>query len=700
MSDATPADGTEPEAGSPDEADPESWWLDPQVGAELYGDRFSAVYSGLGISGVGAVGVGNTIRIVNNLGRPSARPVIADLVGVADLLKVYVETTADEDLTRKLEESWVAVLGGRPYTGRCSTAITALARRHGPDRLHEILLPDDVGPGELSGAGDSVEEDHGYVLQLPGNKHGREIRVLASLFRRCGASLLLIRDDDSRAGARPGAEVPHRPPDPVAVFRAHLRHHLRDRTGLTDEESDRAVDWYLQHDGLTTDLHSCYGPREAVSIAEAVGAAHPADDATMAQVLARSQPRRRARAAEVLGTDRARSGDDGVGRRPRRIDQHERAFRIAYAVFARQPLHYVFEAAGLLLEEIDGQAKRTDWGRMALQYPVAELLGPLNVDWHDSRDATNSPGGSSRSAWLRDGAMRGAIIDEAWHEFDSTRPALLEWLNKLVTANDEPMQRAAAEAAGLLAHHDFDRVCTDLVDNWAASPRPRLRQAAAWAMVAADMGGQVGHLVRRQIRDWAGGGRNYQRDAAARVYASGLQQPDLSWSLADLRRIAKDPMQQHTYTVAQGIRQLYTAHTADRIVAELVTWSEHRQLQPHATHALLELAEQVDDDSPGGVPDLLVRAAAQEVDSGGLVRLWRLALLSPARTRWAWSTFGRWLISADADETVRKVAASLVADLAAMPTLRRRMKFGLDRSPHFDGGLPEWLDAAMREVTT
>mgnify|MGYP000226628922 CR=1 FL=1 len=694
MSDATYEDETEPEAGSQDEADPESWWLDPQVGAELYGDRLSAIYSRLGISGVGAVGVGNTISIVNNLGRPSARPVIADLVGIADLLKVYVSTTADEDLGRKLDELSAAGLGGRPYTGRRSTAIVALARRHGPHRVHEILLPDDVDPGELSRAGESIKKDHGYLLQLPGGKHGRVIRMLAGLFRRRGASLLLIRDDDSRAGARPAAEVPHRPPDPVAVFRAHLRHHLSDGLGLTDEESNQAVAGYLQHDGLTTDLHSCYGPQEAVSIAEAVGAVHPADDDTVAQVLARSQPRRRAHAAEVLGTDPGSTGETGTSRRPRRIDQHERAFRIAYAVFARQPLHYVFEAASLLLEEIDGRAKRTDWGQMALQYPVGELLGPLKVDWYESRDATNSPGGSSRSAWLRDSAMRGAIIDEAWHEFDSTRPALIKWLDTLATTRDEPMRRAAAEAAGLLAHHDFDRVCTDLVDKWAASPKPRLRQAAAWAMVAADMGGQVGHLVRRQIRDWAGGGRNYQRDAAARVYASGLQQPDLSWSLADLRRIAQDPMQQYTYSVAQGIRQLYTARTADRVVAELVTWSEHRQLQPHAAHALLELAEKADDDSPGGVPDLLVRAAAQEVDSGALVPLWRLALLSPARSASAWHTFGRWLTSADADETVRKVVASLVADLAAGPSLRRRMQFSLARSPHFDRGLPEWLDAA------
>ncbi|MDG4766450.1 hypothetical protein O7632_20440 [Solwaraspora sp. WMMD406] len=686
---------SEPEADLQDEPDPESLWLDPQVGAELYGDGLSASYSGLRIGGVGAVGMGNTIKIVYNLGRPSGRPVITDLVGVTDLLTVYVPTAADDELARKLSERSAVCLAGRPDTGRFSTALVALARRHGPDQTHEILLPDDVEPGVLTQASDrTLKKDHGYVLRLPGDTHSRVIPMLADLFRRREASLLLIRDDEGRVGGRSGAEVTHHPPEPVAVFHAHLHRHLRAMPRSSEPDREHAVSRYLQHEKLTAALHSCYGPQEVVFIAEAVWAAHPAGSEDIERILDNSQPRRRVRAAEILATNQ-----DGTGhRRQRRIDQHERAFRIAYAVFARRPLHYVFEAASLLLEEIDGQAKRVDWGRMALQYSVSELLGPLlQVDWQESRDATNSPGGSSRSAWLRDGAMRGAIIEVAWHEFDSTRPALINWLNTLATRGDEPMQRAAAEAAGLLAHHDFLRVCTELVDEWAASPKRRLRQAAAWTMVAADMGGQVGHLVRRRVRSWAGGRRNYQRDAAARVYASGLRQPDVSWSLADLRRIAQDPMQQHTRTVAKGVRQIYTVHSAEHIIGELVNWSQDRQLQPHAAYALIEVAEHVDDDSRGDVPDLLIRFAAQQIDGGGLVRLWRLALLSPGLSQRAWHTFGQWLARADADDTVRKAVASLVADLAADPSLHRRMEFNLAQLPRFDSGLPRWLDVAMRK---
>ncbi|MGW3619132.1 hypothetical protein [Micromonospora arida] len=686
------SDSTAESQEEQEEIVPGSLRMDPRVGEELYGTQFSAVYSGIDARGVNAVGNNNTIHVVTITGQPSTKPIIRDLPGVPDLLAVYAAAGADEELGEKLGQRSTACLAGRPHTGRFSTACVALACRHSPDRVHEILLPGDVAPEVLRRAGDSIEEDHGYVLRLPGNSHGQVMRLLADLFRRRSASLLLIRHDDSRAGVRHSAEVQHRSPAPLAVFRAHLGHHLRDRLRLSDEESAELIRGYLHHSDLVDALHSTYGPREVVPIADAVGQGHPADGGALAEILRSSQPRRRARAAEIL-----RSDAGGASRRPRRADQHERAFRIAYAVFAWQSLHYAFEAAGILLEEIDGQAKRVDWGRLALQHPVSELLGPLAVDWQEGREATRLRGGSSRSAWLHDGGMRGVIIDEAWHEFDSTRPALLKWLDRLVSEDDEPMQRAAAEAAGLLAHHDFARVCADLIDGWAASPKSRLRQAAAWAMVAADMGGQVGHLVRGQVRDWASGHRNLQRDAAARVYASGLQQPDLSWSLADLRRIAQDPMQQHTYMVAEGVYQLYAPHRADQIIFELAEWSDDRQLQLHAAGALLSLAAIPADTSPSGVPELMVRAAAQEVDSHDLVRLWQVALLTAGVSRRAWNTFEQWLTKADSDEATRKATAALVTDLTAFPSMGRRMRFHLARHSQFEDGLPEWLDAAMRK---
>ncbi|QLQ36242.1 hypothetical protein [Micromonospora robiginosa] len=677
----------QPDGRKEDEIPPDSLRLDPRVGEDLYGPY--ARYSRLSVSGVNALGDNNTIQHITYEGQPAAKPIIRDLVGVPALLEVYSETAACGRLADLLRERSTACLTGRPGTGRFSTACAALAQRHDPLRVHEVLLPDEVGPGALRHATDNLDEDHGYVLRLPGDKHVEAMRSLADVFRQHSASLLLIRDDDLPIDNRHSAEVPHRGPDPLAVFRQHLRHYLRRHAGLDDEEAGRHVETYVQIENLATSIESTYGPREVVPLALAVARRHPAGDDAVAEIVGMSQPRRRKRAAEIL-----RSGATEGERRPRRVDQHERAFRIAYAVFARQPLHYVFEAAGLLLEEIDGQAKRPEWGRMALQYPVSELLGPLDVDWRNGRESVRSQGGVSRSAWLHDGAMRGAIIDEAWHEFDSTRPALLKWLDTLVASDDEAVRHGAAEVAGLLAHHDFDRVCADLIDGWAAAPRPRIREAAARAIVAADMGGYVRHLVRHKVRDWAGGHRNYQRDTAALVYASGLQQPDLSWSLADLRRIAGDRMQQHTWAVAESVYQLYN-HSPDQtnqIVLELARWSDDRQLRRHAGNAFLALAENL---SSAG-PILMTKLAANEVDTAALSRLWEVALLATVPARRAWRILGQWLHEAESDDALRKSIGMLVTDLAAMPALRRRLEFHLVRLDEFQSGLPGWLVNAIR----
>ncbi|MGN9811533.1 hypothetical protein ACTMSW_19525 [Micromonospora sp. BQ11] len=676
-----------------EEIPPGSLRVDPRVGEDLYGTNIAASYAHVSATGVNAFGSHNTIVHITYHGQPDVKPVIRR-VEETHFLEVYAGTEADSALSALLAEGPIACLTGRPHTGRFSTACAALARRHDVSRLHEVLLPDEIRADALRQTANRLEEDHGYLLRLPGDGHVEAMRLLTDVFRRRSASLLLIRDDESRAGDRHPAEVPHHGPDPVEVFRKHLRHQLCDRADLNDEETERHVEIYLQDGGLTAAIKHTYRPHEVVRLAKAVADHHPADHTALAEIVQVSQPNRRDRAAEILRC-RATGGD----RRPRRADQHERAFRIAYAVFARQPLHHVFEAASLLLEEIDGQAKRPDWGRMALQYTVSELLGPLDVDWREGQKAARALGGVSRSAWLRDGAMRGAIIDEAWHEFDSTRPALLKWLDTLVASDDEPVRRAAAEAAGLLAHHDFDRVCADLIDGWAASPRPLTRRAAARAVVAADMGGQVHHLVRRRVRAWSGGHRNYQRDAAALVYASGLQQPDLNWSLADLRRIARDRMQQHSHAVAEGIHQLYALSPGweGEIVSELARWLDDRQLRRHAGNALLSLAQRTLDDRRRAPFDLMTKLASNQVDANDLARLWRGSLFGSPTSHQTWPIFGRWLHQAESDDTFRKSISALVADLAAVPALRRRLQFHLVRLAEFPNGLPDWLETAMRE---
>ncbi|MEJ3746282.1 hypothetical protein WEI85_23700 [Actinomycetes bacterium KLBMP 9797] len=678
-SERDPAEGVEE-----DVIRPGSLRIDKQVGEELFG----ALYSGIETRGPATFGDHNTI--VNHIAGRTPTPTIWELPYVAELMDVYVDSDADKELKDLLAVRSTGCVTGMRNSGRFTTACVALGRRHAPNSVHEITLPTGTPPEALVGQADDVHEGCGYVLRLPGGDPVDAMRKLAGLFRRKSASLLLIKDEEPHERELHGAEVRHRPPDPVAVFRKHLEGRLRKRFDLPPSKAADEVDSYLERDGLRAELKKVHGPKESVAIAQAIGEKHPVDDTALQVIMARAQPRRRLRARKILLPPQDRSTSR------RRAEQHERAFRIAYAVFRLRPLHYVFEAASWLLEEIDEAALRPEWGRMALQHPVQELLGDeLKKDWAEGRDAANAMLGASRVAWIRDGGMRGAILDVAWHDFDSTRKSLLQWLDRLVRKGDEVMKRAAAETAALLAHHDFDRVHAELIDGWAAAPSPRVRQAAAWTEAIADLTGNVGHLVRAKLSQWCSG-TNFTRDTAARLYASGLQQPVLAWSMADLRRIAQDRMQRRSHAVAEAVNQLYGHPRAKSLVAELATWTSDDRARPHAARALVALAARSSPDVGDSRPELLVRLADGEVATADLAVVWRAALIEPDVSTSAWPVLSDWLRQADVDVGLRKDVASLLRAVVARRGMHRRVEFFLRRTADFKDGLPEWTRLEMR----
>jgi hypothetical protein len=661
------------------------------VGEELFGANYTANTS------YGPSAYGNYNTVTNNTFAPPPSPpkaTLRQLTHVSQLMKRYVESDVDRrlDLVLMDRANPVVCLTGPRNSGRFSTACAALARRFAPDRVYEIALPAGGTPHSLADQRKELLSGHGYVLRLPGSGHIDVMRALGALFLQCSSRLILIRDEGAQERELHRAEVQHRQPDPVEVFHRHLAWRL-DPAGKRPAATRDIVDGYLRHEELRNELYLTYGPREVVAIAESFGQHHPVGAEKIDKILSATQPRRRRRASRILLPQE----DAGPDRRHRAV-QHERAFRIAYAVFRGQPLHYVFESAGWLLTEIDGAALRPDWGAMVLQHPVRDLLGTeLLSDWLKSRDIGMSASGTSRSAWIHDGGLRGAILDVAWHDFDSTRSALLNWLDRLVQRGDDVMLRAAAETAALLAHHDFDLVHEALIDRWAASPQRRVRQAAAWTETIADMGGHVGHRVRGKVRDWCYGGSNHRRDTAARVYASGLQQQDLRWSMQDLRRIAADGMQRREYAVAEAINQLYEPERAAWLIGELADWTESPDVRIHAARGLLTLAGRSARHSADGSPDLLLRLVMGEVRGRQIARVWRLALVHPSMAVSAWGTLATWLRRADQVPWFRPALTDLLELLADGDRLRRRTRFYLNREWPSPDELPQWVRPVLEE---
>ncbi|MEU8819074.1 hypothetical protein [Actinoplanes sp. NPDC048796] len=679
-----PASGREPEGPAADQSsapeatgdeDVPSEPVDPRAAREMYGDDFDDTTT----YGPAQFGRANTQH--NYFGERSLDPIIGLLPGIEDLLEIYVAAGSDGDLDERIASRSTVCLVGPRKSGRFSAARAALARRYKPDDIYEIALPANVRPEALNRKPECLAEESGFVLRLTGDGHADAIRTLANLFRSRRSTLVLIKDGHLGRWDRTDAEVPHRMPDPIEVFRRHLAAALR--TSCADE-----VERFLTS-RVRRELTSVYGPRESVAIARAIAQERPADDEKMEELLERSQPGRRTRATEILLS----AGEDSTVR-SRRARQHERAFRLAYAVFYRKSLHYVFEGAERLLREIDSAALRPEWGSMALQDSVGTLLGDtLGEDWRAGRHADAAARNGSRVAWIRDRGLPKAILDVAWHEFDGTRRPLLKWLDHLVADGDDVMRQAAAEAAGMLLNHDFARVHLDLTGKWAASPKPAVRQAAALTMTLVDMAGDVGHQVRRKLSEWCNGNNNYRRDTAARLYASGLEQDLLEWSMFDLARIAEDAIQKRFHTVARAVNQLYRPDRAKWIVDELALWAGVKPLRLHAARALLALTRRVEATASDGRPELLQRLGEKNVDVNQLGHLWLVAFVEPETAAPAAERLASWIGHADSHPDLRRAMAGLLESIAPE---WRRVDFYLKRTSAFGDGLPEWASERKR----
>jgi hypothetical protein len=673
---------TQPREAAPAPVDPEDdeataagdLRIDPHAVAEMLGIRFVDTTAG----GPAQFGSHNTMN--NYYGKEPLDLIIDPLPA----LPCYAPTDADKRLHDLLSQRATGCLTGPRNSGRFTTARAALEGRHGPGRLHEIKLPTGVDPEELTRDPGRLAENSGFVLRLAGKGHAEAMRKLEGLFQRLGSTLLLIRDEGARRGDQHGGEVRHERPDLFAVYEEHLR-------TLFAEAGQTPPDRYLSEE-IAFGIRAVNGPNESVSFAQAFAEERPASPQAVRAILDRSQARRRERAAAILLPDR------GTSSRIRRAGQHERAFRLCYAVFERQPLHYVFQATDWLLHEIDSAALRADWGSMVLLHPVRDLLGErLAEEWDHGQRAGSVVRGASRTATLRDPGLRRAIIDVAWHEFDGTRGALLRWLDRLAEDDDEVMRRAAADTAGILALHDFGRIHADLVDRWSRASRATTRQVAAWTMTIADRAGDVGPMVRAKLSEWCSE-RSYQGDTAARVYASGLEQTVLAWSMFDLARIAVAPFQRRRRVVALAVDQLYRPERADWIVAELYEWSLAPHLQVHAARAFVLLAARTGQDVPGERPELLERLVRGGAGSGELGRLWHVAFLEGGSAFAAAVALAAWLDYADRHDEYREGLLSLLESMAGTRTTQRRVAFYLSRTAGLRSGPPAWTPDWMRRA--
>lgn len=662
-------------------------------------------FLGTGVGAVtmpgGAVAVGANARAYTVVVRDgSSERIYLDPLGdLGWLLERFVGTESDAKLAEILQRRSVAVVLGDRGSGRRTSATVALARRYGPDRVVEIALErrrDLLRLRALARTADGFpQHEHGYLLVEESDARPVPVAALERLFAGAQAGLAVVRPGARDSSGAAGAAIRHVRPASDDVFGQHLRAELAGRCVDRCQPClgfcvDRYVDTILADHDVRKTISDSYSVDEVVDIAVRASHLDPANGDRSA-IVEDAQPRLRERAMNILLPDVTAGPpmlfDDWDGR-------YRRAFRLAYAVFHGRPLAQVFDGARMLAAAMDRSGGREPARRPAFEHPVRTLLGEhLEGDWTQAGAVDQ---GATRIARLNCPQLLMHLLDVAWHEFDHTRPALLDWLRDLADSGRDGVRRHTALTAGRLAHHDFDQVFDELVDDWATSAQPDIRQMAAWALGGATTADAVADQARATVRRWARDKSAYRRDSAVRTYASGVARIRVESALDDLGLVARDRLQRRSSIISEAVATQYRPGGAAAIIGGLSEWIRHGDpnARLHVAQSFMLLLRRyrrfVAETAAG---------AGDTVPLRDLVAVWHAALRRPDMHGAAWRRFASWV----SDRDLGRVAArAIVVELARDRALRYwfdRYAEELRRPRHGADGAVEYATTSEEAVS-
>ncbi|MDG6100897.1 hypothetical protein Daura_01815 [Dactylosporangium aurantiacum] len=635
--------------------------------------------------GPSAIGPGSTSigAILNLSAGPGRRRCVnqpLDGAVVLERIHTYAPTSTPDRLVERLVRRPVAYLSGPPGSGRITAALVGLARTHAPDRITQLRLVGDEPIHAYLSDRDLLRRDHGHVVELARTVEPEpsELAQLSTLAREARAAVVFIGAADANSRQLVEYHVEHTAPEAREVFLVWLERRLRDRGGCVDACptcEGACVQRYLERCRTRYVRHlSANTMADAVRFAEDFAELVPDD--SMAEDLLADRRTLRAKAAKLLGAAPAGEGQDRDGYRARRLAQHRRAARLAFAVFHGYPLIRVFEATGALSRRLDEAAGRSTSDRTVLEHSLEDLLDGIR---HEGSTDRADRVGAARIARLRQPGLVRGLLDVAWHEYDTAREPLLRWLDDLVESDDA---RPVAAAAGLLCEYDFEQVSRHLLASWAASNTRSRREAAALACELAVHNPALESRVLRCVAGWVEQPGN-RRDTAVRTYATNTFRRRYPLdALTALERAARDDMQRTSNAIPVGVRGIYYTNST-AVLQRLVRWPDSpvANLRTMASRCLLQLAE-VDSDAIGEAatnawPALLRQTAKGEVSAADHASLWPGALLNPVTARQAWSVFERWIARAAGDADLTGVLCEVFDHVLQGAPLNRRAGFYL-----------------------
>jgi hypothetical protein len=602
-----------------------------------------------------------------------------------DLGKVYVEPDDDyERALRALAGHRVVVLQGRPGSGRHAMARHLLLHglpRHDLEvaRIHELGSNTELGRLQLGDKG------IGYVLErCPPEQASRlradELRADEAALEDRKCFLIVTVDDGVTVleGEDSQQLVPcTRVPDLILVLERHLELHLRDQNGLREE--DRR---WLRGDTIRAYLTRHGELRQAVRLAR-----------ELARPL--SAPPTPDRYQQLDGLLEAEPPEQRARRRLERSPDVEHwAQVIALAVYEGGQSHVVADAAGLLAKRLAPADLRSEtaWRpgptragwiepapadqssgdgaahllrRMALGVPDDALAwrpGPARSDWLEQAggepfDAlehailfNRSP---TRRVRFKDPALRAAVLDLVWNEFDELRGPVRDWLDELGGDHDPEVREQTAIAVAYLASHGLGYVLELIIVPWIRrGPWTRAVAALALGILGRDDRRFTGSVLA-QLSQWARWGDEDERETVAMAYGFALGPARPAIALRELRALALRGGAQ--LPVAEALCELVRRWRHREVLEALCEWTERpeRATWSPAEQRLLRtglagflLATRVFDET--GLWPVLLRLAAEDPKlREQIVVLWRRALADDVRGEVAGDKLCAWAREAD-----------------------------------------------------
>lgn len=606
------------------------------------------------------------VENLNADGRPAARIRVSSFTQER-VLELHEDVPRQSDMARSLKEHRVVVLWGRPGSGRRSTAAVLLAEHVARYQIRVLHAEGGGDPLQaLCEQPEKLADGHGYLLDAGGRPVTPELldRLVQSAADR--RAYLVVIGTRAWAGADPlrGQVFEHLPPHLRAVLRRHLIALLSDHVdGCPQARREEppacdatVVDQYVARvldDREVQPLVKVPPVEQVVELARYLAGKIHSEDPDLLGIW---RDRMRHLARRMLSEG---GSEEGTPATP-----HVQSFRMAYAMFHMHPLADAFTAGEVLSTEILPLFETRDTAppNHVFNRDLARLVPA------DMRSAEDTEADSPRRAHLVDVNLLHALLEVAWHEYDSLRRPLLNWLTALLGRSDLGLERVrvrVAEIAGILLRHDVDGVYRQLIRPWATGRSAVYRQCAAVAMEAAFLDEGLKDRVAGQVRDWAHSPGRLLQDSAARTYGTQIGLADVPAALRQLTVLGGRPELAAGSSVAFSTAWLFLHGAGDPVIERLRDWlgapSDH--LPRHAVRTMITLGRFSSGPGRQGRPALAEQALRDEEVLQLLAELWKRAMLSAETSTRAWDLLRQWLVAADGHEDLAALFETLAARL-------------------------------------